>query len=492
MNTALQKTVLHKTFSSLGNHNYRLFFFSQLVSFSGTWMQLLGLSWLVLELTGRGSALGAVMAAQFLPTLLLAPLGGVVADRFDKRLLLIWTQSVAAALAVVLGVLTVTGVIEVWMIYTLALGFGLVTAVDNPSRHTFVLEMVGPSEITNAVTLNSVVVNAARAIGPAIGGLVISSVGIGMCFLLNGASFLVVVGALLALRTADLVPSKRAVRRPGQLREGFRYAWQDRTLRTTLIILALVGTFTQEFPTTLPLVSEFTFSAGPGGLATMTTLMGLGAVVGGLATTGIGKATASALAWSALLLGCLVCVAALMPTLTWFYLLMPPVGALSVAVIALSNARLQLHAIPEFRGRVMALFSVALLGSTPIGGPIVGWASDAVDPRFSLLIGGVASLAAGTYGWITCRSDKRSGQESTGVGDLPELGRLGEAEDDFGTGHPGGHAPQPECTARGVGVAAEHVLVQQLDEPGIGHAAVGGGELRSVDEVGGDRSNGLR
>jgi MFS family permease len=393
--------VANRTFAALRFRNYRLYFFSQIVSFSGTWMQMIAQSWLVLELTGSGTALGTVMAMQFLPTLLLSPLGGVVADRFDKRRLIMITQSTAGLLALTLGVVTLAGVVELWMVYAIAAGFGAVTAIDNPSRQTFVMEMVGPADVSNAVTLNSVVVNAARAIGPAIGGALIATVGIGECFVVNAASYGAVVLALLLVRRSELHPSARSSRAPGQLRAGFRYAWNTPILRTTLVMLVIIGTLTYEFTTTLPLLSEFTFGAGSAGLAIMTSLMGAGAVIGGLVVASSGPPTMPRLIAVAASFGAIVVVVSMMPTIGLVYAVMPLVGAASVAMISLSNATLQLHSDAKLRGRVMALFSMALLGSTPIGGPLVGWLGEHVSPRLSLLIGGLAALLAAAYGWAS-------------------------------------------------------------------------------------------
>jgi MFS family permease len=393
--------VANRTFAALRFRNYRLYFFSQIVSFSGTWMQMIAQSWLVLELTGSGTALGTVMAMQFLPTLLLSPFGGVVADRFDKRRLIMITQSTAGLLALTLGVVTLAGVVELWMVYAIAAGFGAVTAIDNPSRQTFVMEMVGPADVSNAVTLNSVVVNAARAIGPAIGGALIATVGIGQCFVVNAASYGAVVLALLLVRRSELHPSARSSRAPGQLRAGFRYAWNTPILRTTLVMLVIIGTLTYEFTTTLPLLSEFTFGAGSAGLAIMTSLMGAGAVIGGLVVASSGPPTMQRLIGVAASFGAIVVVVSMMPTIGLVYAVMPLVGAASVAMISLSNATLQLHSDAKLRGRVMALFSMALLGSTPIGGPLVGWLGEHVSPRLSLLIGGLAALLAAAYGWAS-------------------------------------------------------------------------------------------
>ncbi len=388
-----------RTFASLRFRNYRLYFVSQIISFSGTWMQSIALSWLVLQLTGSGTALGTVLAMQFLPTLLLAPFGGVLADRFEKRRLIMGTQTTAGLLALALGVITLSGVVELWMVYALAAMFGMVTALDNPSRQTFVMEMVGPDDISNAVTLNSVVVNAARVIGPAVGGVVIAVFGVGECFVFNAASYLAVVVAMFLIRSDQLHPSARSARAPRQVRDGFRYAWSQPTLRTTIVMLVLIGTFTFEFSTTLPMLAEFTFASGPTGLAIMTSLMGAGAVVGGLVVAAAGPPTPARLVAVAVGFGVAVGAIAVMPTIGLVYAVMPFVGVASVSMIALSNATLQLHSDPKMRGRVMSLFSMALIGSTPIGGPIVGWLGDHTSPRVALLVGAGGAFAAAAYGW---------------------------------------------------------------------------------------------
>jgi MFS family permease len=363
-------------------------------------MQSVAQAWLVLEITGSGTALGTVMAMQFLPTLFLAPVGGMLADRFDKRNLIIGTQLAAGALAMTLGIITLTGAVELWMVYALAVGFGTVTALDNPSRQTFVMEMVGPDDVSNAVTLNSVVVNAARAVGPAIAGIVIATAGIGQCFIANSLSYIAVVIALLLIRRDELHPSARSVRAPKQLREGFHYAWNTPILRVTLIMLWIIGTLTYEFSTTLPLLSEFTFGKGATGLAIMTSLMGVGAVVGGLVVAASGPPTTRRLVMVAAAFGVSVTAVSAMPTVVMVYALMPFVGAASVATIALSNATLRLNSEPRLRGRVMSLFSMALVGSTPVGGPIVGWIGEHIDPRAAVLMGGIAALVAAGYGTL--------------------------------------------------------------------------------------------
>ncbi len=390
-----------RTFAAMRFRNYRLYLGSQIVSFSGSWMQALAQSWLVLQLTGSGTALGTVVACQFIPTLLLSPYGGMVADRVDKRKLIMATQATAGFLALVLGVVTISGAVELWMVYVIAAGFGTVTAIDNPARQTFVMEMVGPNHLSNAVTLNSVAVNAARIIGPAIGGVLIATLGVGQCFIVNAVSYLAVIVALQLVRRNELHPTVRAPRAPRQLREGFRYAWNQPTLRTTLVMLLLVGTFTFEFTVTLPLLTDTTFGAGAGGLAALSALMGFGAVVGGLVVAATGAPTLRRLVATAALFGAAMMVLAAAPTMTAAYVTMPFVGAASISMIALSNATLQLNSDPVLRGRVMALFAMALIGSSPIGGPIIGVIGEHVSPRAALATGGIAAFVAAAFGLAT-------------------------------------------------------------------------------------------
>ncbi len=391
---------LRRTFRSLSNRNYRLFMVGQLVSLSGTWMQSIAQAWLVLRLTGSGTALGLVVALQFLPVLLFGPFGGVIADRFPKRRLLVLTQSIALTQAATLGVLVVTGTVELWMVYAMAALFGIVTAVDNPARQTFVLEMVGPANLTNAITLNSVVVNAARIVGPAIAGVLIAVVGIGICFLLNAASYVAVIVALLLMRAADLDPAPTQARAKGQLRAGFAYVRRTPQLLVPLVMMAIIGTLSYEFTVVLPLVAERTFGGGAGTFGIMTSAMGVGAVIGGLATAGRSREPSDrSLVQAASIFGVVILGAALAPFLWLEVLVLVLVGAASINVLATGNTTLQLRAAPEMRGRVMALWAVAFLGTTPVGGPIIGFISEHAGPRVGLGVGGVAALVAALLGW---------------------------------------------------------------------------------------------
>ncbi len=384
-----------RTFRSLGVRNYRLYFFGQIVSMSGTWMQSVAQAWLVLELTGSGVALGAVTALQFLPTLVLGPWGGLIADRVDKRRLLVWTQSASAALALVLGLLTVTHVVTLWMVYALALGLGLVTMIDMPTRQTFVMEMVGREYVTNAVSLNGVIVNASRIVGPAVAGVLIATVGVGICFLVNAGSYVAVIAGLLMMRTSELQRGKIATRQRGQLRAGLRYVWRTPELRIPLLLMAVVGAIAYNFSVVLPLMVRFAFHAGAGAFGVLFSVMGAGAVVGGLAVAAWGRATRRLLAAAAIGLGGFLLLAAVAPSLGFELVAMLPIGLASTAFIAMSNSLLQLGATPEMRGRVMGLFAVVFLGTTPIGGPLVGWIAEQFGPRVAMGVAAGVTAAAG-------------------------------------------------------------------------------------------------
>jgi MFS family permease len=414
-----------QTFRSLRSHNYRLYFFGQIISVSGTWMQSVALGWLVLKLTDSGAWLGLVIAAQFLPMLLLGPFGGVIADRVDKRRFLFVTQSLSGVLAIVLVVLVVTGSVELWMVFALAVAVGTVNAFDMPTRQTFVYEMVGPDLLSNAVTLNSVVMNGARIVGPAVAGVLIATVGLAPCFFVNGVSYAACIGALAMMHPADLIAGEPRGRQKGQLREGFHYVWSNRALRTPLLLMAAIGTLTYEFQISLPLVARYTFGAGADGYGGMTSAMGLGAVVGGLVAANRARPTRRKMGQAGIVFGILVLVASGMPSFAATVVVLPLVGAASITFISLANTNLQLIAAPEMRGRVMALYSVAFMGSTPIGGPMIGWVGQAFGPRSALVLGGVTAVVASVAAW---RSLNRSAPLTLTAGQVAEAARVGAAE----------------------------------------------------------------
>jgi MFS family permease len=400
------RRAFHATFRSLHVRNYRLFFFGQIVSLTGTWMQSIGQAWLVLRLAppGRaGVALGLVFALQFLPVLFFASLGGLVADRFDKRLILCGTQFASGVLAAILAVLTATHSVHLWHVYLLAILLGVVTVVDNPTRQSFSVEMVGPDDLPNAVTLNSVILNSARVVGPAIGGTLIALVGIAPCFVANAVSYLAVVGALLLMRPSELYRSSFAPKAKGQLREGIRYVWRVPELRDTLLVVAVAGTLAYNFQVTLALLAKFTFDAGAGGYSALSSALGGGAVVGGLLVASRGRPSLRRVGISGVVFGALDVGIGLAPSLAGALILVALTGAAMIVFSATGNSILQLRADPIMRGRVMALYATAMLGMTPIGSPFIGWVSQVASPRVAMIIAGSAvGLAAGAI-WYRYR-----------------------------------------------------------------------------------------
>jgi MFS family permease len=364
-------------------------------------MQTIGQDWLVLKLTGSGTELGIVSAFQFLPILFLGPLGGVIADRFDKRKVLYFTQSLAGALALTLGTLVATHSIQIWMVYILALGLGLVNAIDNPSRQTFVMEMVGREQLVNAVTLNSTEVNLARAAGPAIAGVIIATLGIAPCFFINGFSYIAVLIVLAMMRSKELLPAPKLPRAKGQLRDGFRYVKNSPILLYTLLMMVIIGTFTYEFSVSLPLFAQFVFHGGAGTYAALVAATGIGSVVGGLFAASRNRSTPKMLVIFAFLFGVTFSIAAFMPNVTLAFIVLLFVGSFSLNFISLGNTILQLETAPEMRGRVMAFWTMAFLGSTPIGGPVIGWIGERFGPRSAILVGGIAAILAAGIGAMT-------------------------------------------------------------------------------------------
>ncbi|HEX6946632.1 MAG TPA: MFS transporter [Acidimicrobiia bacterium] len=396
MSTVANKRV-STTFRSLRVRNYRLYFTGQAVSLMGTWMQRVAQSWLVLELTSSGTAVGTVTAFQFLPLLLLAPLGGAIADRFDKRRILYVTQSMAAVSALGLGVVVVADMVQLWMVYVSAVLLGIAAAFDNPARQTFVEEMVGRSQIQNAVSLNTTLVNAARIVGPAIGGFLIVGVGIGWCFILNGISYISLVVALMAMNADELHPSTRTTRGRGQVIEGFKYVARTPAVRTPLILITVAGFFVYEYSVVLPLLARFTFGGDAQTFAGMSSAMGVGAVFGGLIAASRVQHIPVWLARTGLIFGVMQVVVSLGPTLWMVYILLAVVGACSVTFIAMANTTLQLTAEPSVRGRVMGMYVLAFFGTTPFGATLMGWLGEVVDPRFAMGFGGATLILAALY-----------------------------------------------------------------------------------------------
>ncbi|REE75494.1 putative MFS family arabinose efflux permease [Rhodococcus wratislaviensis] len=390
-----EATRVGTTFVSMRNRNYRLYFVGQLASQAGNWMQTVAQSFLVLELTDSSTQLGLTVAARYLPIFLIGPWGGLAADRFDKRVILAATQSAASVLALIFALLVITHSTPLWAIYVLATALGLVNVIDVPARQSFISELVRPDELGNAVTLNSITINAARLFGAALGGLVASVLGLAVCFCLNSVSYLVVLVTLFWMDRSQITASRRAPRERGQIRSGFRYVRETRELLVPLIMVAAVGALAWEFQVTLPLVAKETFGGGAGLYGTMMAVMSAGAVVGGLVTASRPTDRARSLAVAAAGWGVALTAAALAPNLAVEFAALLFVGYGSITFNALGRTALQLGARADMRGRVMALWMTAWAGTTPIGGPVVGWIGEAAGARFSLLAGGVPTIAVG-------------------------------------------------------------------------------------------------
>ncbi len=415
------------TFAALAVVNYRRYYAGQAVSLIGTWMQMTAQSWLVLTLTHSSTALGVVIALQTLPVLLLAPYGGVIADRVDKRRLMIVLQSVMGVQALVLGVVSITGAVRVWQIGVLAALLGINNAFENPARQSFMLELVGQEHLRNAVSLNSVLVNGARTIGPAIAGLLIASVGDGVCFLLNAASFVAVVASLIRMERADLRPTPPAPRARGQLREGLRYVRARPSLAVPLLMMGLVGCLTYEFQVSLPVMASRGLHVGATGFGFMTAAMGVGAVCGGLVMAARGKVGLRPLALAASVFGVAMALAAAASSLAVELAALAFVGGASITFMSTGNSTLQLRATPMMRGRVMSLWFVAFQGSTPIGGPLIGWVMAAFGARAGLGLGAVTCWIVAMIGWISLRRLRPgSERERTPAQIVPAANRVTE------------------------------------------------------------------
>ena len=381
--------------SSLRQRNYRLFFFGQLVSVAGTWMQTVAQSFVVLDLTHSGTQLGLTSAARFLPMFVFGPLGGVFADRMDRRRVLYVTQTLSGLLAGVFAVTVGTHSIRLWIVYLLALALGFVNVFDNPARQSFISEMVSAGDLPNAVTLNSVAMNMARVLGAALGGVIAAAIGLALCFTINALSFGAVLVSLAAMRSSELFPAKRVSRQKKQVRQGLRYVRNTPELLIPLLMIAVIGTLAWEFQVSLPLMASKVFHGGAASYGVMASVMGGGAVVGGLISAARARPRARALCLAAIGWGIAILAAAVAPSFALELAALVFVGYGSITFNSLAKTTLQLAAKPEMRGRVMALWALAWLGSTPIGGPIVGWAGQAIGARWGLVIGGLAALACG-------------------------------------------------------------------------------------------------
>ncbi|MGB3370768.1 MAG: MFS transporter [Rhodococcus sp. (in: high G+C Gram-positive bacteria)] len=386
-------------FAALHTRNYRLWASGQIVSLIGTWMQRVAQDWLVLTLSGgNGFAVGIVMALQFGPTLILSVWGGVLADRYDKRKLLMITQVFAAVCGLVLGVLDVGNVVELWHVYVIAFILGCSSAIDAPVRQSFTIEMVGQKTLANAIALNSMTFNMARIIGPAISGVLITFVGTGWVFLINAVSFAAVFAALVAMRAKDLYAVERAPRAKGQVRAGFAYVWGRPDLRVMLATIFMVSTFGLNFPLSLAVLARNTFGSGADAYGLLSTTLAVGTLLG--ATLAARRATPPRLRLfigAVLAFGVFELLVGLMPNYILVALLLIPTGALNLTFSTSAMNILQMSVPSDMRGRVMGIYMLCFLGGTPIGSPVLGWLADVVDPRAPLVVGGVVSVASGLF-----------------------------------------------------------------------------------------------
>jgi len=400
---------LSSTFRSLRVRNYRLFATGQVVSLSGTWAQRIAQDWLVLQIAPNpGLALGITTGLQFLPMLLFGLYGGVLADRYDKRTLLVWAQAAMGVLALVLGVLDLSGAVQLWHVYALAFLLGLASVVDTPVRQAFVSEIVGPAEMPNAVSLNSATFNLSRIVGPAIAGIAINSVGTGWVFLGNAVSYVAVLAGLLAMRPGELQRTSRVVRGKGQLREGLAYVRSRPDLLVPIALVFMVGTFGLNFQITLALVAKQVYERGAGSFALLTSMLAVGSLLGALQSARrVGPPRTRVLLGSALAFGLLEVVAGLAPSYAVLAVLLVPTGAAVLTFTTTANSLVQLGSSPEVRGRVMALYVLVFLGGTPIGAPVIGAVAQAAGPRSSLLVGGLVCAVSAVVGAVYLTRSRR-------------------------------------------------------------------------------------
>jgi MFS family permease len=380
-------------FRSLRNRNYRYFAAGSLVANVGTWLQRVAQDWLVLQLTaGSGVALGITTGLQFLPFLLLAPFGGLIADRFAKRKVLQCTQLGMAVAAAALAVLDLTGVVQVWHVYLLSFLFGVAGAIDHPARQAFVVEMVGKDDLPNAVGLNSASFNAARVLGPAMAGFLILFVGTGWVILLNALSYAATIFALAKMRTSELHSPAPVPRKPGMLVDGLRYVRNRPDLVLVLAVVFFVGCFGLNFQLTSALMATEVFGKGAGEYGVLGSAMAVGAVIGALGAARRGSPRMRLVIYSAMIFGTMEILAGLLPTYTSFAVSMPLLGFVQLTLITATNAMMQLTVAPEMRGRVLALYGMVFIGSKPLGSPVLGWLGEALGARWTLIGGGLASL----------------------------------------------------------------------------------------------------
>lgn len=385
---------MNSTFASLRYVNYRLWFAGALVANVGTWMQRVAQDWLVLtDLSDdSGLAVGITTALQFAPTLLLSAWAGVLADRVNRRKLLMITQGAQGVLAFGLGALVLSGHAELWHVYVFAALLGAVAAIDQPVRQTFVAELVPAGRLSNAVGLNSTSFNAARLIGPGLAGLLIAAVGTGWVFVINGVSFAATILALVLMRTSELHPMPVAPRAKGQIREGIRYVRGRTDILVIMAVIGVVSTFGLNFQMTSALMARAEFGKGAGEYGILGSVLAIGSLGGALLAARRERPRVRLVIGAAFAFGVATGVQALMPTYASYAVACIPVGLASLTMLTAANTTIQMSTDPAVRGRVMSLYMIVMLGATPIGSPIVGWIGETFGPRWSIGIGSITAL----------------------------------------------------------------------------------------------------
>lgn len=391
--------------ASLGVRNYRYFAAGQVVSLTGTWMQVFAQDWLVIRIThASGTMLGLISGLQFLPVLLGGAWGGLLADRYPKRRILLVTQSLSAIIALALGVLDAAGVVAIWQVFLLAFLLGCVSAVDNPTRQAFVSELVGPDEVANAVSLNSATFNTARLVGPASAGVLIALVGTAPLFLGNAVSYLAVLAGLLFMHPDELYAVPPRPRARGQIREGLRYVRGKPELIVPIALVGIVGTIGMNFRITLSLMARVVFHSGPATYGLLSAMLAVGSLTGALLAARRGRPRHRVLLAAALGFGLVEVLVALSPAVWVAAALLVLMGAFAITFSTAANSGLQLASDPERRGRVMAIYVLVFLGGTPIGAPFIGWFAGHFGDRAAMLLGGSASMAAAAWAtWYLAR-----------------------------------------------------------------------------------------
>lgn len=392
------------TFSSLSFRNYRLWFTGALVSNIGTWMQRTAQDWLVLtQLThNSGVALGLTTGLQFAPALVLSPWAGLLADRLDRRRLLMATQGAMGVFAAILGALVLSGHVRLWQVYVLAAALGVAAAFDAPVRQTFVAQLVPKEKLANAVGLNSASFNAARLVGPGAAGLLIAAIGTGWMFWLNAASFACTIGALVAMRTTELHPMPMVARSKGQIRDGLAYVRHRPDILVIMVVIGVVSAFGLNFQMTSALIARTVFHKGAGEYGLLGSVLAIGSLSGALLAARRENPRVRLVVGAAFAFGVAACLLAVMPTYLTYAIMCVPVGLASLTMMTAANATIQLGTEPRMRGRVMALYMMVFQGATPFGSPIVGWVGQQFGARWAIGIGGITAVmvAVAALVWV--------------------------------------------------------------------------------------------